>query len=76
MRQTVSFVLDERVEESVEGPDAEGLGFEEDAEGGEGFSGEAVGADKGGERGLRIFRSEGTRLNSSHSSPSRMPSSA
>ena len=51
MRQTVSFVLDERVEESVEGPDAEGLEFEEDAEGGEGFSGEAVGADKGGERG-------------------------
>lgn len=53
MCQTVSFVLDERVEESVEGPDAEGLEFEEDAEGGEGFSGEAVGADKGGERGLR-----------------------
>lgn len=53
MCQTVSFVLDERVEEGVEGTEAEGLEFEEEAEGGEGFSGDAVGADEGGERGLR-----------------------
>ena len=53
MCQTVSFVLDERVEEGVEGTEAEGLELEEEAEGGEGFSGDAVGADEGGERGLR-----------------------
>lgn len=49
----MSFVLNKRVEKRVEGFDPKGLEFEEEAEGGEGFSDEAVAADDGGESGLR-----------------------
>lgn len=49
----MSFVLNKRIEERVEGFYAKGLELEEEAEGGEGFSGEAIAADEGGEWGLR-----------------------